>query len=116
MFAFWQDDLDQVVHLWNTHSMRADRTLARQKGRPVIFYTLPELYGAEDKLADVNIQEVVRCQAECSPKRSYPCDRDVFDLCCILMEENGWVVPNDGYEAARLYLLLKDTIQNNLRI
>ena len=116
-FIFFQDYLDQLVHLWNTHKMRIDRKFGRVGGRPVLLYTLPELHGTEDKLVDVDMQEVAGCEDESVPKGVYPCERHVFDLCCILMEENKWAVPTDEYEAARLYLLLKDRISTrNLNI
>ena len=103
-----------MVHSWNTHNMRPDRKIGRGGGRPVLLYSLPELSGAEDKLVSVNIEELLACKAECTPKSAYPCDRDIFELCCILMDENRWTTPNDGYEAAHLYELLRNEIRRDI--
>ena len=79
-----------------------------------MLYMLPQLLGGEDKLVAVDMEELADCHAESSPKGEYPCDKELFDLCCILMIENEWDAPRDGHEAAELYLCLRDTIHNEM--
>lgn len=85
----FQDDLDQVQHAWNTHKMRADRKTNHAGGRPMLLYSLPELHEIEDRLIAVNQDDVRECETGCVYKKSYPCDRDIFEISCILMEENN---------------------------
>ena len=94
--------------------MRPDENRGRSAGRPLLLYTLPQLFGAEDKLVAVNRRQLVDCQAESTPKGEYPCDTEVFQLCCILMVENDWDAPTTGYEAAELYRLLRDIIYTEM--
>ena len=54
------------------------------------------------------------CKDECISKDEFPCDRDVFELCLILVEENKWSVPKDPYDAITLYKFLREAILNNL--
>lgn len=96
--------------------MRPDHKTNRPAGRPITLYTMSELHGVEDTLVDVNMQELGACQTESTKKDAYPCDVDIFDLSCILMEENGWNPPNNGYEAASLYINLRQTVHNGLGI
>ena len=71
-------------------------------GRPVVMYSFPELHSAEDRLKPVSMEEVTVCMEECIPKGEFPCDETVFELCCLLMEENGWDAPADPLAAADL--------------
>ena len=96
--------------------MRPDHKTERPAGRPITLYTMSELQGVEDKLIDVNMQELAACETESTGKNAYPCDRDTFDLSCILMEENRWNPPNNGYEAASLYVNLRQKIHDGLGI
>lgn len=96
--------------------MRADHKSHNHGGRPLLLYTIPELHGKEDKLVPVDMEEVAECQNESIQKDAYICDRDMFLLCCILMEENEWSIPNDGYEAGSLYLNLRNPIRSELGI
>ena len=101
---------------WNNHRMRPNPKINSEGGRPVLLYTLPELNGDEDKLVEVDMHEVEVCRTESTCKRSIPCDRDIFDLACILMEENGWNAPNNGYQAASLYIRLRRQIKHDLNL
>ena len=77
-------------------------------------YTVPEVYCAEDKLKTVAYEEVSVCKDECTPKSQFPCDETVFELCVILMQENGWDAPTDPFDAAELYTSLRTVILQNI--
>ncbi|KAF3859846.1 hypothetical protein F7725_000101, partial [Dissostichus mawsoni] len=74
-------------------------------------YSFPELHSAEDRLKPIAVEEVNLCTQECTPKGQFPCDKTVFELCCLLMAENGWDDPADPFAAADLYILLRDEIR-----
>lgn len=105
-----QDELDEVVNTWNSHKIRQRSNGDMASGRPVVMYSFPELHSAEDRLNPVSMEEVTLCMEECTPKGQFPCDDTVFELCCLLMEENGWDVPADPFAAADLYILLREEI------
>lgn len=104
-----QDELDKVVNTWNAHRIRP-RSGGTVSGRPVVMYSFPELHDAEDRKKPTSIEEVALCVEECTPKGEFPCDQTVFELCCLLMEENGWEAPADPFTAADLYIRLREEI------
>ncbi|XP_061096945.1 uncharacterized protein LOC133127793 [Conger conger] len=109
-----QKEVDEVVRTWNTHKIRPRPGQYVHGGRPVIMYTVPQVYGAEDKLKTVDLEEVVVCKDECTPKSRLPCDETVFELCVLLMQENGWDAPTDAFDAAELYTSLRTVILQNI--
>jgi len=56
------------------------------------------------------------CRTESTQKGALPCDPDIFDVSCILMEEGNWAIPNNGYEAASLYIRLRRRIRDDLGV
>ena len=111
-----QHELDRAVYLWNSHRIRSSRTDVAPYGRPMLMYSLPYLYGAEDQLFELPVQKIEMCEEECLSKSSYPCDPVVFELCCILMTEKDLSVPEDGEQAVLLYQCLRQEIHSNLNM
>lgn len=99
---------------WNSHKIRASSSNDVASGRPVVMYSFPELHSVQDKLKSVDMDEVTACAEECTPKGQFPCDETVFELCCLLMEENEWHAPADPLSAADLYISLRREILDNL--
>lgn len=99
-----QDELHEVVSTWNAHKIRPRSSGGGVSRRPVVMYSFPELHSAEDRLKPVSMEEVTLCMEECTPKGQFPCDETIFELCCLLMEENGWEAPGDPLAAADLYI------------
>lgn len=77
-------------------------------------YTVPQVYGAEDKLKTVDLEEVAECKDKCTPKSQFHCDETVFKLCLLLMQETGWDAPTDGFDAAELYTSLRTVVLQNI--
>ncbi|XP_034530357.1 uncharacterized protein LOC117805873 [Notolabrus celidotus] len=109
-----QEELNEVVRTWNTHKIRPRPGQDVHGGRPVLMYTVPQAYSAEDKLKTVELEEVAVCKEECTPKSQFPCDETVFELCLLLMQENGWEIPSDAFDAAELYISLRTIILQNI--
>lgn len=103
-----------MMRTWNTHKIRPRPGHDVHGGRPVLMYTVPSLYDAEDGLKPVDNQELVVCREECTPKSQIPCDETVYDLSVLLMQENHWSNPTDAFEAAELYTLLREVILENI--
>ncbi|XP_035990558.1 uncharacterized protein LOC118562959 [Fundulus heteroclitus] len=109
-----QRDVNEVVRTWNTHYIRPRPGQEVAGGRPILMYTVPQEYDAEDCLKTVDMEEVAVCKEECTPKSQFPCDETVFELCLLLMQENEWEAPTDAYNAAELYTSLRAVLLQNL--
>lgn len=113
-FIFMQNELDEVVRTWNTHQIRPRPGQGMPGVRPVLIFSMPEIHGTgEVKLKSVVSEEVAVCNEENTPKGQYPCDKIVFELCALLMEEKGLTAPVDPCHAAELYTLLINEILEN---
>ncbi|XP_070410032.1 uncharacterized protein [Nothobranchius furzeri] len=109
-----EEELQQVVHLWNTHIIRRSRHAIAPSGRPILMYTIPHLFGGHDHLREVSQEAVDACKEECQMRGPYTCDETVFSLCCLLMSENFLLPPSTADEAIELYLFLRAYILKDL--
>ena len=75
-------------------------------------YSIPELYGVSDCLKAVTPEKIELCETECLMKDNIPCDKDIFDLCQLLVNENMWDFPADPHEMCDLYIQLQNEIRN----
>lgn len=76
----------------------------------MVMYTVPALYGADEYLQPVEADEIDVCQEECTFVDGLPCDRDMFELFILYMEENGLDEPSDAFEAVDLYMDLRERL------
>ena len=109
-----QKELDDVVKLWNSHRIRSSKNQIALNGRPVLMYHLPQLYGYTDQLCNVDDQRLTWCEEECDIPDSQICDKTVYDLCCIIMQENNMILPSNHDEAQTLYLFLRNEIRQHV--
>ncbi|KAK6477179.1 hypothetical protein HHUSO_G22073 [Huso huso] len=109
-----QEELNTVAHIWNTHRIRAQRNSTAPQGRPLMMYTVPHLYGAEDHLCPCTMENIVNCEEECRTRRNYSCDKTVFELCCLLMDEHRLDPPDNTEQATDLYITLRQEIRDLL--
>jgi hypothetical protein len=110
---YFQRDLDELAGMWNTHKM-ASKTESSRGRRPLMMYTIPELYNADDCLCAVDEDEIDMCAEETIPKSALPCDETVKELCYLIMEEDCIDKPDDVFEARDLYLYLRRVILSEL--
>lgn len=101
--------MDTLSAMWNAHRIRKQHNQNTPSGCPAILYGAPHLYGTEDHLIHCTDEDIQNCEEECH-ERSYPCDVTVFELCCILMEENELYVPKTVAEGKELYLKLRQEL------
>lgn len=78
-------------------------------GQPFLMYHTPEMVGKIDQLKEVSQQEIDACSSECVQK-CYPCDKDVYQLCCMIMFQQGLNPPTDVENARQLYIALRQSI------
>ena len=63
-----------LTTMWNTHTLSSSSNILREGNRPLMMYTLPELYGFENQLCSVDAHEVQLCEEEKTPKPDHPCE------------------------------------------
>lgn len=105
-----QDEIDEFTKTWNQHLIRPSTNARVPFGRPNIMYFMPELYDATDNLHQVTKDRIAVCKQECRFSKAIPCDTDIYELCCILMEENGQEFPQTPDAAVDLYLALRELV------
>ena len=79
-----------------------------------MMFNVPEMYGTVDYLLPVDDDKMSICEDRCRFKSQFPCDEDVFQLCCILMEENGLRFPSNPDEAIHVYKTLRQALSQAL--
>ena len=104
-----------MVTVWNSHRIRPSRNERVPAGRPVVMYSVPQLYQTRDYLQQVDRDAVDVCMAECTfISAQNCCDDDVYLLCDLYMTQNGWILPVDHATAVTLYINLHDAIHFDL--
>ena len=108
-----QSSLNEVARIWNVHRIRKYRNMTSPGGRPFLMYHTPEIVGRVDQLKDVPQHTIDACSSECV-RKGYPCDKDVYDLCCLIMAQQRLDSPSDMDDAKQLYLTLRQSILPNI--
>lgn len=76
---------------------------------------MPDLYGVEDYLAPIPRNEIESAEEECVfLNTQLPCDRDVHELCKILLTEDGLSLPSDPYDIVDVYIHLREKILSSI--
>nr|XP_015840129.1 PREDICTED: uncharacterized protein LOC107399007 isoform X1 [Tribolium castaneum]XP_015840130.1 PREDICTED: uncharacterized protein LOC107399007 isoform X2 [Tribolium castaneum] len=110
-----RDELDEICLEWNSHSISSSRNSINPTGRPFVMYNMPELYESSDYLLQVPDDEIEVVKNECTfLDKRMPCDKDIFELCNVLIEEGHLEKPSDPYNAVNLYVYLRTQILNLL--
>ncbi|XP_031333705.1 uncharacterized protein LOC116163746 isoform X2 [Photinus pyralis] len=101
-----QRDMDQVILEWNVHRISRSRNSISPTGKPAIMFEMPSLYNADNYLIPVPSFATDEMSIHCA-YNSYPCDKDFYDLCNILISENMYSIVVDPYAAVNLYTNLR---------
>ena len=59
-------------------------------------------------LCDIDPDRLKVCTEECTFYNGIHCDEDIYYLVHLYMEENDWSMPRDAYEAAEVYISLRN--------
>ncbi|XP_061164518.1 uncharacterized protein LOC133173551 [Saccostrea echinata] len=109
-----QENLDELRSTWNTHVLQSKTNGIGGPRRPILMYTIPELYQAEDHLCVVAESKIRICGEETREKTITCADETIFELCTLMMEENGFSKPRDSNEARLLYRNLRQLVHEEL--
>lgn len=94
---------------WNIHKIRKTRNTVLPIGRPCIMYDMPSFYGTRNFLNNIPSFALDALSENCT-FNNYPCDKDMYDLCRILILENGYTSNRNPYAAVDLYINLRTLI------
>ena len=78
--------LDMLTTMWNTYTLSSSSSIPWEGNRPLMLYTLPELYGFENQFCSDDAHEVVPCEEETTPKQYHPCDETVMIISNYIMK------------------------------
>ncbi|XP_061165752.1 uncharacterized protein LOC133174684 [Saccostrea echinata] len=108
-----QRDLDSLQLTWNTHTLQSKQNYGTERQRPILLYTMPELYNAEERLCRVEDNEIDICEEE-TVYRTILCDETIACLCEMIRRENNLQKPSYADEAKDLYKRLRRLIRFEL--
>ena len=95
------------MDVWDSHVIRPSTNDRVPHGRPNVMYMVPVLYDTEDYLCAVDSDELEVCKSECTFRKSFACDEDVFEVCSEIMRERNLQIPKDAHQGYKLYLELR---------
>lgn len=107
-----QHALDDLVNVWSDHRIRPSHNTVVPAGRPITLFFFPELYGAQDELCPVSVDDVAALVDDCTFVDTVVCDSDLFHLCHIIMDENRLQMPCTSNEGITLYKLLRQNLHD----
>ncbi|KAB0793315.1 hypothetical protein PPYR_12935 [Photinus pyralis] len=107
-----QSEMNSVVLEWNSHNISSSKNSILPRGKPLIMYHSPEIYRSNDYLISVEFDDLEIAREECVfLDQECPCDKDVFELCNILLNEAAVEnIPSDPYNAIDVYLYLRNKL------
>ena len=113
-FFYFQDELDLVAEVWNSHVIRPSKNLMVPSGIPNVMFSVPELYDSENYMCLIDEEEFQLCQTNALYRDGMASDEDVYNLCIYIMAEQSLHMAKDAYEALDLYLELRQHINDIL--
>lgn len=109
-----QDALDDTARVWDSHLIRPSKNPNVPSGRPSVMFQVPSLYRTQDFLNSVDDEDVSLCKLEYEHRTLYPCDRDVYDMCMLVMQEERIDHPSSPEDGIELFLKLREHINDAL--
>lgn len=76
-------------------------------------YSVPEVYFARNCLHKIDANSLSHVEQFCSFLET-PCDGDMCDLLCIVMEEEAMILSDDIYDRVNDYIKVRNVIYNLL--
>ena len=106
-----QNELHEAAKLWNTHVIRPSHNEHSPSGRPDTLYCIPEATGTVNYLVNVENADIELVDKLCCDERPI-CLQEFEELALIVMEENGFLFPENHTDAEQLYLELVHALEN----
>ncbi|XP_041364959.1 uncharacterized protein LOC121380210 [Gigantopelta aegis] len=109
-----QNDLDRIVTVWNSHRIRPSKNENVPHGRPMVLYSMPEVFSVRNYMRAVNQTDVDICRTDCLFRDEFTCDQEMFELLLMYMLQYGLEPPTNAQEGVDLYLTLKPLVLRDL--
>lgn len=110
----FQRELDEFVKLWSAHRIRPSRFASGPFGRPSLMYDAPTAFGGSECLVSIPETDVNACFEACRFKKILPCDKDIYELAQMCIEEHGWANACSPADALQMYKDLRPLILSAL--
>ena len=99
----YQDELDEVASVWNSHRIRPSKNATVAFGQPNSMYMVPEMWGTYDYICHTDENEILACLPLVATPSLCICDEDVYELCCDIMRTLHLNFPSETWELVTLY-------------
>ena len=109
-----QRTLDDIKLVWNSHKLQTQRNQTGPTGRPMIMYTMPQMYNTRNYEQQVDADDLGHCRDRCTFRRSTTCDQAVYTLCEFLIADYVIELPVNAEEGCELYLFLRKEVRELL--
>lgn len=103
------------MYHWNVHRIRATKNQNAPNGKPLLMYTMPQLFGGIDHLCLVDSDKLRVIEETCNI-RGQKCDETILGLCNLLLNECGIQKSHLLDDLVQLYIFLRTKIRNMLHL
>ena len=89
-FSFYgilQDELDEIMKVWNQHRIRKIRMFEDNNGVPDDMHFLPNRYGKDNRKDEIEDADVLLPREFISEPPYYRCSNEFAKLVCIIINE-----------------------------
>jgi hypothetical protein len=107
-----QDELDDVLQVWNAHHIRSSRNANVAHGKPNAMMSAPELFNTRSYLQTVQTAQLDIHRAVVSMHVNTPCNEDLFEWCCTVLENHGLVLSTVADDVTGVCKRLRSEIRN----
>lgn len=107
---FFQEELDQIKAVWNSHRIRPSMNHNVPSGIPNLMYSVPQLCSSEDFIVPHNDLDI--CKEACTFLSNVPCDKDIFDICNIIASEMGLTFPKSILEVQQFHVKIREALRS----
>ena len=115
-FSFYgllQDELDEIVSMWNQHRIRCTRNCDSPGGIPNILYFLPSLTHTSEKKIPIRMHnDIVLAQNFTKTSPQFGCSSLISNFCLTFMRLHGLDLPKDRHGAEQLFQILLNAVNS----
>lgn len=66
-------------------------------------YSVPEVYSASNRLCRIDTNTILATKDLCT-FLELPCDENIYEMICIIMEEEDMILSDDIYDRVDMYI------------
>lgn len=110
----FQNELDLAKGMWINHYIRRSGNPHVPHGQQNIMHAVSSILNSRDYTCQLNAEDMRACRENATFKSVIPCNKDIYDLCIILMRESSIMPPNDATSVSTLYMHLRTIIKSLL--